>query len=197
MIVRAQVAIGADSPDVRDRFVVTPHFNVSEAAGLLQDDWDGLAMDLVSVFVNFTQQVREVNVRLYDAQANAPNYPLASQTQHANAYPVSSAPRELAVCLSYRGDHNAPRERGRIYIPAVLTGITTSTLRPSPGMMDKVLTLADGLTGLGGVNVDHGVFSRTSNQFHAGKHYWVDNEWDIIRSRGLRPTARVSVDKNG
>jgi hypothetical protein len=35
------------------------------------------------------------------------------------------------------------------------------------------------------------VWSRKLKQANGVNHYWVDDEWDTVRSRGMRSTKRV------
>ena len=50
---------------------------------------------------------------------------------------------------------------------------------------------------LGGVNVDWQVYSPTDGVGRTVKSYWCDDEWDTMRSRGLRSTMRQTAVTDG
>jgi len=185
-IMRAQVSWGADLPDIRHRFVITPHFNVQSIGG--STDWQTLADDLCTAMANYSSQSRETQVKVYDAQEAAPAYPKATKLLNLGQYPNSTSPRELALCLSYKAGAG-PRKRGRLYVPFNLTGSTSVGKRPVSAHLQKVAELAPLLRALGGANVQWGVWSRMDSAFYETQTAWVDDEWDIMRSRGLEPTT--------
>jgi hypothetical protein len=189
-IIRAQVAWGADLPDIRHRFVITPHFNHQAGLALGSPDWQSLCDDLATSMAAYSTQQRETTVKLYDAQQAAPAYPQASKTLNLGDYPASTSPRELALCLSYKAG-DGPRRRGRLYVPFNLTGSTTVGKRPVFAHMEKVAALAPLLRALGGANVQWGVWSRRDSAFYPAQTAYVDDEWDIMRSRGLEPTTTL------
>jgi len=189
---RLQVSMAADTALPRDRVVMTPHFN---AGGVVVDP-QGLCDDLAAALHTWTapQGTREIKVTAYDAQGTPPVFPQAEAIVNANLAPASEHPRELAVCLSFFGNANRPRMRGRLYVPVFLAlGAASSTLlRPSAGLRQKVADLVPILTGLGGSDVDWSIYSRLDNVPRSVKNWFVDDEWDIVRSRGLRPTTRLT-----
>jgi hypothetical protein len=52
------------------------------------------------------------------------------------------------------------------------------------------MAVGDALGALGGVDVDWSVHSPTAGTTEKVEHYWCDDEWDTVRSRGLRATTR-------
>ena len=97
---------------------------------------------------------------------------------------------EIALCLSYYGSRNIPRERGRLFIPlSLMTGAPGKF--PTTTQMDEVLVtwgnalvkqittgtpiILSRVAGLGEVLIEH---------------MWVDDEWDTVRSRGLKASNR-------
>lgn len=188
---RLQTAIGADSPDIRDRFVITPHVNdrgpTTDPQQLCQD-W----ADTLNGWIG--NNLHEIRVTAYDAEGTPPVFPQGDVTINAGGFPASNCPREVALCLSFFSERNAPRSRGRLFLPVALivTNFSIGTVRPSPGIMAKVGNLATGLSNLGGTDVDWSVYSRVDAEAKAISNWYVDDEWDTIRSRGLRPTDRVS-----
>lgn len=199
MILRLAVSFGADSALPRDRFVITPHFrdtNLGPDTGLddpgAQGLVDDLAAGLATWFGAVGTQTREVTVKAYDAEKLPPSYPLATAVANPNTYPASAVPREVAVCLSFYNERNIPRHRGRLYIPAPLIyGSGISENRPGAAKRDAVASLVPILTGLGGVDVDWGIWSRRDRAFRPATHFYVDDEFDVVRRRGLRSVNRT------
>jgi hypothetical protein len=190
-VYRAQVSFGADTALPRDRFVITPHFRTA----ILPTEVDQLAEDLATALNGWLAPFasREISVRFYDAQSPAPNAPLASAVRNANAAPASAVPRELACCLSFYSEFNRGRTRGRLYIPATMcAGQGDMEPRPGVSVRTKVGALVPILTGLGGVDVDWAVYSRADDQARPVTHWFVDDEWDVQRRRGLRSSVRLT-----
>lgn len=187
-IYRAQCSFQRDSLLPRDAFVITPHFNDqgvgTDPQGLADDLADGLA---IWVSGSGTQ----IEVKLYDAQGPAPHYPAGEAVRNLGNSAASSIPREVALCLSFFGTRNVKRQRGRLFVPTPLIAGTVD-VRPSAIMQGRVAELVPIFTGLGGADVDWCVFSRLNNAALAVTDWWVDNEWDTIRSRGLRATSRIT-----
>jgi hypothetical protein len=190
---RLQVQWGADSALPRDRFVITPHFR-NNGGPLTDDDVGGLADDLATALSTWATPAdgREVIVKAYNAEQPRGNFPLATAVRNANAYPLSSLPREIACCLSYYSGRNVPRSRGRLYIPkAVYSTGSTIRPRPEPGDQTYVAQLAGIFANLGGPDVDWVVWSRADHAAKPVTHWWIDDEWDVQRRRGLRSTTRM------
>lgn len=191
-IYRLQVAWGADSAFPRDRIMINPHFE--NTGGVLTDsDADQLCEDLADALVAWTSGTREITVKSYDAQGTAPVFPNGSAIRNVGLFPASQQPRELACCLSYYSGNNVPRRRGRLYIPCpFIMGGAGVSVRPTTPVMQKSADLAAIFGDLGGVDVDWVVYSRVDDDARPVSHWWVDNEWDVIRSRGLRGEARLT-----
>lgn len=128
-------------------------------------------------------------VRVYNAEKAPPSYPLA-EASNGTGSKGTGYPREVALCLSYYSTFNRPGYRGRVYIPLALIG-GTAGLRPSSTQMNTTLayhnTLAKGLPA--GHNMV--VYSRKLAQSFGVSNFWVDDEWDTVRTRGTRATTRV------
>lgn len=183
---RLQTTFGADSAFAEDGLTITPHFN---DGGALTDP-QGLCDDLADALATWTTSARQVVVRAYDAQGAPPVYPQGEAIRNLGTYPQSAGVRETAVCLSFYAGRNLPRQRGRLYIPTVITGQSTTSPRPNPTMRTKVAALVPIFTALGGADVDWCVFSRTDKVARSVTNWWVDDAWDTVRSRGLSPTTR-------
>src|SRR3954453_552476 len=112
-IYRMQVSFGADADTPRDRFVITPHFKVT-----LSPTPQQLTDDLAAALGTWLGNLREGEVKAYDAEGTKPNPPLAIKTVNKGLVPAGTKPRELCLCLSFYGDANTKRKRGRLYFPA-------------------------------------------------------------------------------
>jgi len=192
---RMQVIWGADSDLARDRLVITPHFNDTG----LGDDPEGLATDLAAALETWGGwgTARRTQVKVYDAEGTPPVFPVADVIRNQSAFPASGSPREVALCLSYFAERNVARRRGRLYIPCpILTG-GTPTGRPSAANRQKVADLVPIFAGLGGVDVDWVVWSRADGVARKVTDWWVDDEWDVVRSRGLTRTTRLAGTTGG
>jgi hypothetical protein len=187
MIIRAQCAFGADTAFPRDRMTITPHF--SSSAGW-NTNAQTLADDLAAALNTWMGSNREVSVKMYDAQAPKPNPPLASKTLNAGLTPASNGNRETSLCLSFYSGSNVPRRRGRLYIPAIFLATGALPVRPTQTQRDGLVQFVNIFTNLGGVNIDWTIFSRRDNAAHKVTNWFVDDEWDVQRRRGLRPTTR-------
>jgi hypothetical protein len=181
---RAQVAFALDTALPRDACVITPHYSGTDPAALavaLKNNIKSQA--IIGATVPFT-------VKIYDAKAAAPNFPLATQEQ-VGTPPVTAAPREIALCLSFYGSFNRPRYRGRLYLPAFLVGGGIG-IRPTSTQRSAVATWATTL----GKTLPSGhlwtVYSRRNAADVPVTNYWVDDEWDTVRSRGMKPTTRTT-----
>jgi hypothetical protein len=171
----------------RDRIVMTPHFNDQGPGGDTQSLVDDLADRYEEIFSVFTG---EIKVTAYDAEGTPPVYPVAEAIRRAGVVGSPNAPRELAVCLSFYHERNLPRNRGRLYIPAGFLNIGTQTTKP-PMPIAIMPLLATAFTDLGGLNVDWSVYSKVDGEPKKVTHWWYDNEWDVMRSRGLKADSRL------
>jgi len=186
---RLNVEAFGDSVLPRDAMTITPHFN----DGGTSSDPQQLCDDLADAMVAYYEGTRQIEVTAYDAQGTVPVVPQGYAIRDVGQAPASTMPREIAVCLSFFSEFNRPRLRGRLYLPMVC--IATSALiagRPAEPLRTKVGELAPILQDLGGIDVDWVVYSRVDDEARAVTDWWVDDEWDTIRSRGLRATARTT-----
>jgi hypothetical protein len=199
-VYRLQVSIPQDSALPRDRFVITPHVR-NQGGPITDDEPQGLTDDLADALVAWFGQVgvasREVDVRAYDAQhvstPTDPGVPVARTTRNAGTVVTSNVPREVAVCLSFYSGLNIQRRRGRLYIPApFLYGSGITGARPAADKREAVGLLAGILADLGGPDIDWVVWSRRDQEARPVTNWWVDDEFDVQRRRGLRSTTRLT-----
>lgn len=184
---RLQTVIMADSLLPRDGVVITPHVRDN---GITSDP-TGLCEDWATAVDGLLGARYQITVKAYDVADPPPSFPKAEHTVNANLSPAAGAPRELAVCLSFFADRNLPRQRGRLYVPYFALGAGGAGGRPSLATRETVALFADRLQALGGVDVDWVVWSRRDNAARPVTDFWVDDEWDTVRSRGLKSTTRT------
>lgn len=190
-----QVSMGGDSGLARDFSVNTLYFDIDTVSPGGGPDWAALCQDLLNVYQArwISTTAREVRVRAYNMDDPEPRAPVGDVVENLAAYPISSGPREIALCLSFRGDPPiTARRRGRIFLPIYVSSFTAGTPRPNQAIQTAALALADDFAGLGGLDVDWVINSAGGTERVAVKHAWVDDEWDVQRRRGFRSTARTS-----
>jgi len=181
----------------RDRVVNTVHFRkVGLDPGGYSDQ--NMADDVHAKWLlhpGFTRGAVKIETRVYDME-DAPGPPTAFKL--TNITPLAlQAPREVALCLSFRGSVNEKRSRGRIYLGPMQSGAE----RPFDGLLTEALQLAQQLADIGGVGVDWCVYSPTTRAgspalgpaFKPIQLAWCDDEWDTMRSRGYRSTKRFEL----
>lgn len=174
------------------------HVNVQQGT-----DLGAICDDLVAMYATrYGHADKEIACKAYDTDA-VPNYPRASSVINAGVAWPCQMPHEIALCLSYYGDYAGNKnERGRIYLMPQLTGqVGGSVERPSPAMMQWALDFYTASNAsfpdIGGIDWKFGVYSPTRKTFKQSQHAWVDDEWDTMRSRGLRPTTRLEASREG
>jgi hypothetical protein len=184
-----QCACWYDGGAGRDIEMINPCFKVVGTGA----DADALVNDLANVISGFVKGGPQIRVRAYDLQGTPPVYPAAEKILNVGSSPVSSTIREPAICLSFRNGPSRPRRRGRLYIPFhwTTTGASLGP-RPSSPQMVYVTNLVSGLTGLGGINVDWIVWSKLDRAGYPVTDWWVDDEWDAQRRRGLKPSTKIT-----
>jgi hypothetical protein len=192
--VRLQVAARHVNNLARDNVVNVVHLDTDpEQVGAVGTDYGALAQDCAALFAagrNYPSQVKDVTVTAYDLGDALPRPPRATRTVVPASRTGTDGPRELAVCLSFYGERNLPRTRGRLYLgPWSTSGLLD---RPELAIRQWCLGIGAGLKNLGGVDVDWVIFSPTTNTYTKVKNYWVDDEWDVQRRRGYRATARLT-----
>jgi hypothetical protein len=179
---RAQIAFQLDSTLPKDACAITPHFTGTDPAALAaQLKTNVIAHPNVGASVPF-------NIKIYDALAPKPNHPVATAV-NGSGFIASASPRELSLCLSYYATTNVARHRGRLYIPSAFLG-SGFALRPTASQMSAALTFKH--TMIDSLPSGHNwvLFSRANNAAYNVTAVYVNDEWDIVRSRGLRETTR-------
>lgn len=195
-VYKVAIATYADTALARDMVQVTPHFR--DTAGTQSPA--ALATQIANNMVAYLQQPAQGSVKVYleDFQPQLPHNPLA----HADfgtpgTYIGSSGPREIALCLSYYAGQNTKRYRGRLYIPHVWLRASGGGPISAPGPRPVASTIATALSFATAVlkpsNLNGNFWAVASTVDKVPRtvtNYWVDDEWDIVRSRGFRGTSR-------
>lgn len=191
-LLRIQVARRDAAATSREDDVVNVFYLDDIAVPGDASDLAGLAEDTANLWGNMVpivQPINEIEVRIY-RMAQAEPRAIAGRFVKSNVGSTdASGPREVALCLSFYGTRNLPSQRGRLYVgpfPASMMSV-----RPSASAIGACVGLANGIKNLGGVDVDWQVYSQKRNLSYDVTNFWVDNEWDTVRSRGLRSTTRT------
>lgn len=184
-IYRATIAFPMDSALPRDEICINPHYSGTDAQLLA----NSLKANLIACSYVATAPFK---IKVYDATKAPPSYPLATAEQVATPR-NSSTPREVALCLSYYAQFNRPTFRGRVYLHPILFGGGAIDVRPSGTQRTNALSWK-GVLGTGlPPSTYWGVYSRKTGGMSQITNVWVDDEWDTMRSRGMRSTTRTTA----
>jgi len=187
------ISIGADSVQARDRLVMTPHFT-----GAGPGDWNSAAASAAAAISSWLgSATKEVRCTFYNAEGPPPHFPLGTGVVNADTFSACAGPREVALCLSYYSGQNVVRRRGRLYVPVGAISGTLYGVRPNSTIQSKVLALAPILQGVGGTSLAWAVYSRADSAAFPVTDVWCDDEWDTVRSRGLKATSRITASSSG
>lgn len=194
-IYRLATAVNFNSALPRDAMMINPTF---DDKGVTTNP-NNLATDMANLIKTFCSITTsgQVQVKVYDATQHPHGPAKATVVLNPGTFANQVYPSELAVCLSFFSDYNVKRRRGRLYVPLAWLGSAAIGQRPSAANITKVATLPPLLASLGGADVDWVVYSKTDNAARKVSNWWVDDEWDIQRMRGLRPTTRTTGTTGG
>lgn len=188
----------------RDTFVNTFHFdgvlaNPELASAAVErfynhefDAADGPLSGFISKYVNRT--AGGLKIETYDMSAAPPRTPIDTLVTAPVAvnYGTGSLPFEVALCLSYYATVDADKFRGRIYIGPFALDAST---RPDGGVPVPNSHLINVLKAAAAdlkdnADVQWSVFSVKDSALRAITAGWVDNDFDTMRKRGPKATAR-------
>ena len=152
-LLHVQVNVAADTTAPRDRIVNTFYLNIE--GDPLPNDYDAIAEDACELFaLEWYGNTREITTKVY-LVGPPPQYPVGEFTRNTGLAAASTGPREVAVVLSYYGERNLPRTRGRMYLSLFSSAqVTANALRPSLATRTAALDIATGIAALGGLDVD-------------------------------------------
>jgi hypothetical protein len=197
---RLRVAWQFQDADPKNQLIINPCFRVNGVFTDAQALCDSLATSLKTwpVFVGW--QGTQLTVTSYDIEGTKPVYPNGRSQVNPGVAQAPTGDPAQAVTLSFYSDVNAPRRRGRLYVPAMLATNTASELGSgtiSSTVRNKIGTLVPIFANLGGANVDWIVWSGVDHAAHIVNNWWVDDSWDHIRSRKLKTTTRTVGTTSG
>lgn len=137
---------------------------------------------------------RGITTKVYSMNDPEPR-PVQAQVVYTPSFWASGdlTPRQIALCLSFYGDRNIKRQRGRIYVGPLDT-LVTGKERPGLATMQAIAALGQGLFQAGtslGTPWVHGVWSAAGSTFTPASHYWCNDVYDTVRRRVPKETARV------
>jgi hypothetical protein len=182
-IYRVQIGFPFDSVFPRDVVTINPHYLGDNAQAIV----DRIKANLIAS--THVGAAGAFTIKAYDATKAPPSYPIAQAT-NGTGFWTSIAPKEVSLCLSYFAAWNRPTFRGRLYIPNHFIGGTLGQ-RPTPTQRQSCADWATLLTsGMSGQSL--AVYSRKMKTAAGVTDWWVDDEWDIQRSRGGKPTTRLA-----
>jgi len=142
-------------------------------------------------------------IRTYDMTDPIPRIPNGITT-FAIVPAATQMPREVALCLSFRGlavpGVEPARQRGRVYFgPFARANTVANDATGGPAVtagdiVDKLRGAATYLKGASDAAADWTwvVYSTVDNAMYPVDNGWVDNSWDTQRRRGVKPTARYT-----
>lgn len=209
---RALVELNRDTLIPEDLVVNTWHFitpgSVADAAADLTVNIDAFYTSIGSLLASSLTGTG--TIKYYDMEDPEPRSPVATGSvvfTTAN----NSLPGEVALVLSFQGPlvsgANQSRRRGRLFIGPLGTAVaeaSTGDVRPTASARNTLVTAAEALmddTSLPGLIWT--VFSPTTagpapwsegaleDAMTTVTNGWVNDAFDTMRSRGLRPSART------
>jgi hypothetical protein len=201
-VYKFQISMPVDDMLARNRISNTVCFQ-HVTGGIDDAGLEDICSDLVAMYqTRYHNAVNEIMCKAYDTDAK-PNYPRAEVSVNAGVAWTSSLPREIALCLSFAGEHRGNKsERGRVYLsPDIDPTITTYSNRPSQAQLDWALDFYrvsnESFPDIGGIDWKFGIYSPTYQKFTQSQQSWVNDDWDVQRRRGFRENTRVTSVREG
>lgn len=200
--IRAKCSWQFENTDPKNQAVINPCFRHQfDPLTIAGTDYQALADDLKTALAGWVVKAQPLTVTLYNIEGAKPNYPKAISKTVAPSAPSSflGMPQQ-AACLSFYSGTNTPRNRGRLFIPAWITTQSSALLageRIDTSLQTKIAALVPIFAGLGGANVDWIVWSPTRHAAGKVSDYWIDDSWDLIRSRKLKASGRATGTTSG
>jgi hypothetical protein len=196
-----QVSLAAQSGETADTQVNTFAFI---SAGGLDSGSAGAYTDIIKAFYDALRGLGGLKgvaqnghvVKYYNAVTTTPNYPLFTNGFNLTVAPGAiDLPLEVSLCVSFANDSETTvsprRRRGRIYVSG-WGEVDNTAGRPISGtyvgLADAYRDYAEAVNGLAGAAA--AIWSRTTGELYQIERVWCDNEWDTMRSRGGKSTAR-------
>jgi len=173
----------------------------------------GVAGDAIGGFLStlLSRVANACTIKYYDLEDAEPRAPLRTDTFTLIAQDsATSMPAEVSLCLSFQGVKASgipqARRRGRVYVGPFIraaTVLTDSTGRPTSALTASVADAGNAMhdaLNVGASAVRWVVYSPKTDAEGGTPtdasivvdNGWCDDEWDILRSRGRRPTVRAT-----
>ncbi len=178
-----------------DDYVNHLHFEVN-SPDTLEGLCDGInAAYATNLNAVLSQAVNGMTVKCYAPGLN----PTGPEFQKSYTTPTGAggaAPPQIAICMSYATvddpDASTPRRRGRIYLGPLGPGLDEKV--PS-GHRNSIIAFGQAIGAVGTAsNTTWLMKSQTDNSYHKIESIWVDDSFDVIRRRKLKPTVRQTAD---
>lgn len=146
-------------------------------------------------------QLAGARIKYYDWDDPEPRAPFmdvsAGLVESARAQ-TSNMPGEVALCSSYRGSLQsgtiAARRRGRVYLGPLnvgaSVGATVEPARPDGTFRAIVARASEQLAAASTLGARWVVWSRVNSEAVPIRYGWVDNAFDTMRKRGVKPSTR-------
>jgi hypothetical protein len=139
-------------------------------------------------------RLQSLEYRIYDLGDPPPREPTIVPSTAWIKPTGSGLPAEVAIVLSFYGSRNLPRQRGRLFIGPLDTGVlsqaTNAVVRPALESRDairrgavNVLNTTQNLTWV--------VISPTAATATVIENGWIDDAFDTQRRRGVAPSSRI------
>lgn len=220
MQARVIAEIKMDSGNPADSVTNTWYFDIEEPEiGTTDVALMNTAFDKLEVFYNaidgFYPSIVQPTITLtgYDLSHPTPRTPVHTRDFLFTPTTTASLPQEVAVVLSFQAapESGLPqaRRRGRVFIGPLHINVLEHVTGVGPTLgaafrtvlRDAALALRNSDGGVGpGEETQWAVYSPTTraggaslpDSMHDVDSGWVDNAFDIVRSRGTTPTVRTT-----
>jgi hypothetical protein len=204
-IYRIQTSLQSDSGLPRDLFVNSIHVNTgSQESPTNLEAICHKVEDFYKAMNNYLSPVIAQNghtCKVYLQGAPLETPPKAQTVWSLTSAPSGAAlPNEVASCVSFHGDRNVAWQpqsnRGRIYLGPLAQNAADMVAGggsvPSTAFRTEAVTRAVQMgEGIGALQSEWVIWSKLHNASTQVKSVSMDNEWDTVRSRGYRATAKT------
>jgi len=190
-------------------------------AGIILSQLDGFYTALASLYSSRCD-MNAITVKMTDLLDSKPRVPYYTGIVTAGAGVTIGMdfPAEVALCVSFKGQplsgHNARRERGRIYlgplqvdpaydynvvlpttITTVMAAVNTHLAVGGSQIIWSIYSLYEHCNVPVGTKYNHEVHEEDASRLLGALtdvySYWIDNEFDTQRRRGLKATTRTTA----
>lgn len=191
-----------DSGVPNDRVVNTWHFLADDTTELDTGPLNALTSFYTSIatYLSAAVQGSASWFRAYDLADPEPRAPVIEDNWNLGSTGATKLPPELAVVLSYEAPQQSgqsqARRRGRIYLgPFYVAANDSSAGVVLQGTVDGIAAAAQTLldASQAATTWSWQIYSRVNASSIEVMHAWVDNAWDVQRSRGLLADYVVDV----